>query len=94
MGITLTAQGCKMQKYYTYLPNTSTEPHLSSPITMHFLLLFLLHSLIPLTPEGIHAPVTTRNIMRIEIIKIPPQAPEQILAWLKQNVHFISKALV
>lgn len=61
---------------------------------MHFLLLFLLHSLVSLAAEGINTPITTRDVMRIKVVEVPPQTPEQVLSWLEQDIHLISESLV
>lgn len=60
-----------------------------------YLCLFLFPcSLVPLSSESINAPVATRSIMRIKVVQIPPQTPEDILTWLEKHVHLISEALV
>lgn len=42
---------------------------------------------IPLPAEGPHAPIATADVGRIQIVDIPLQAPEFVLAWLHQYVH-------
>jgi hypothetical protein len=72
------------------MPSKYTQPntkHLCSSLTMHLPFLLLRHSLIPLPAKSVQAPITARNIMRIEIIQIPPHTPKEILARLKQHIH-------
>lgn len=61
---------------------------------MYFLFLLLLRRLVPFSSERIHAPITARSIMRVQVVQIPSQTPKQILAWLEQHIHLVSEALV
>ena len=78
---------------YIFLHTYYTIRLLCCPLAMHFDLLFLLSCLVSLSSESIHAPVTARNIMRVQVVQVPSQTPEQVLSRLKQNVHLIAVAL-
>lgn len=43
--------------------------------------------LVPLSTETPHAKVATANIARIQIVEIPPQTPEPVLARLDEQIH-------
>lgn len=79
---------------YTYI-STAVQytGKLCRPVTVHLNLLFLLGCLVALSTESVHTPVTASNIMGVKIIQIPPQAPEQVLAWLEQDIHLVTVAL-
>lgn len=66
---------------YLYIQYTPLS-YLRRPLTIHLLLLLLPRRLIPLPPKRIHPPITTCNIVRIQIVQIPPETPKQILAGL------------
>ncbi len=61
---------------------------------MHLLVFLLLCSFISLATESVHTPVAARNVMRVKVVKIPSQTPEEVLARLEQHVHFIAESLV
>lgn len=60
---------------------------------MHLDFLFFLGCLVSLSTESIHAPVTARNVMRVEIVQVPSQTSEQVLTRLKQDVHLVAVTL-
>jgi hypothetical protein len=60
---------------------------------VHLDFLFFLGCLVSLSAESIHAPVTARDIMRVEIVQVPSQTSEQVLARLKQYVHLVAVTL-
>lgn len=61
---------------------------------MYLFLLVLLRRLIPLAAERVDTPVAARDIMRVKIIEIPPQASEQILTRFEQHVHLIAEPVL
>jgi hypothetical protein len=63
-------------------------------LTMHFFLLVSLSGLVSLAAESVYSPVTACDIMWVEIVEVPAQASEQILARLKQYVHLVAEPLV
>lgn len=48
---------------------------------------------IPLASERPDAPVTAANILRVKVIDIPPQTPEDILARLQQDIKLAARLL-
>lgn len=74
---------------------------LPPPCTLHIqTVLFSLPHLHVLLRRRVHlpserpdAPVSTRDIAGVEVVKIPPQAPEDVLAGLQQDVHFAAGLL-
>ena len=49
---------------------------------------------IPLASKRPHAPVTSTNILRIQVVQIPPQAAEPVLAGLHEHVKLSRGRLV
>lgn len=50
--------------------------------------------LLPLATHGPHTPVARADILGIEVVEIPPQAAELVLAWLEQDVELACCSLV
>lgn len=51
-------------------------------------------SLISLSSEAPNTVVATADITRIQIVQIPPQTPEPVLARLNQEIHLSSRLLL
>jgi hypothetical protein len=51
-------------------------------------------SLVPLSSEAPNTVVATANITRVQIVQIPPQTPESVLAGLNQQIHLSSRLLL
>jgi hypothetical protein len=51
-------------------------------------------SLIPLSSEAPDAKVAAADITGVQIVQVPPQTPESVLARLDQQVHLASRFLL
>src|SRR5436309_1887052 len=45
---------------------------------------------IPLSSKRPNTPIATTDVLRIQVIQIPPQASEPILSWLHEEINFTS----
>ena len=80
------SRGSTGSKRKTENPRSIPETYIYSLGDSHYLLDILPRRFVPLPPERPNPPIPARDIRRIQIIEIPPQAAEPILPRFHQQI--------